>query len=24
MNPRLHPEDFGENPWDPLPALPGH
>ncbi len=20
----LHPEDFGENPWDPLPDLPGH
>ena len=20
----LHPEDFGENPWDPLPELPGH
>jgi 5,10-methylenetetrahydrofolate reductase len=24
MKPVLHPEDFGENPWDPLPALPGH
>jgi len=20
----LHPQDFGENPWDPLPDLPGH
>lgn len=24
MTARLHPEDFGENPWDPLPALSGH
>jgi 5,10-methylenetetrahydrofolate reductase len=21
---KLHPHDFSANPWDPLPALPGH
>lgn len=24
MSALLHPEDFGANPWDPLPELPGH
>lgn len=24
MAPRVHPHDIGENPWDPLPDLPGH